>query len=142
MSRYFQASAPSRAGCAIPDARPQPAPAWCTPSGPAAGKRARVQTLYRTDKLEPLGEALAVLQFARSQVGRVAPAGTPQRQGPGSRGRAARRGDSADGLLPTCPSLVQAAKQARNLTHPLLCLDAIQYGVEHGGRAGLQKVRP
>lgn len=36
---------------------------------PAAGKRARVQTLYRTDKLEPLGEALAVLQFARSQVG-------------------------------------------------------------------------
>ncbi|KAL4446209.1 hypothetical protein ABPG77_003016 [Micractinium sp. CCAP 211/92] len=65
----------------------------------AAGKRARVQTLYRTDKLEPLGEALAVLQFARSQ----------------------------------------AAKQARNLTHPLLCLDAIQYGVEHGGRAGLQK---
>lgn len=41
-----------------------------TPAAPAAGRRARVQTLYRTDKLEPLGEALAVLQFARSQVGR------------------------------------------------------------------------
>ncbi|EFN52227.1 hypothetical protein CHLNCDRAFT_59763 [Chlorella variabilis] len=65
----------------------------------AAGKRARVQTLYRTDKLEPLGEALAILQFARSQ----------------------------------------AAKRARHLMHPLLCLDAIQYGIEHGGRAGLQK---
>ncbi len=83
-----------------------------------------------------------MLQFARSQVGRVAPAGTPPRQGPGSTGRAAGRGASADGLLLICPSLVQAAKQARNLTHPLLCLDAIQYGVEHGGRAGLQKVRP
>jgi len=28
-----------------------------------------VQTLYRTDRLESLGEALAVLQFARAQVG-------------------------------------------------------------------------
>ena len=39
-----------------------PAPA------PAASKVARVETLYRTDRLEPLGEALAVLQFARAQV--------------------------------------------------------------------------
>ena len=39
---------------------------------PAAGKRARVQTLYRTDRLEALGEALAVLQFARAQVARGA----------------------------------------------------------------------
>ncbi len=38
--------------------------------------------------------------------------------------------------------LMQAARQARNLTHPLLCLDAIQFGVEHGGYAGLEKVRP
>ena len=40
-----------------------------------------------------------------------------------------------------CVMLAQAARQARNLTHPLLCLDAIQYGVEHGGYAGLEKVR-
>ncbi|KAI3432440.1 hypothetical protein D9Q98_003993 [Chlorella vulgaris] len=65
----------------------------------AAGKRARVQTLYRTDKLEALGEALPILHFAREQT----------------------------------------VKRARHLTHPLLCLDAIQYGIEHGGRAGLQK---
>ena len=25
--------------------------------------------------------------------------------------------------------------------HPQLCLDAIQFGVEHGGYAGLQKAR-
>ena len=37
-------------------------------------------------------------------------------------------------------TLSQAARQARNLTHPQLCLDAIQYGVEHGGYAGLEKV--
>lgn len=42
---------------------------------------------------------------------------------------------------PSHGACAQAAKQARNLQHPLLCLDAIQYGVEHGGRAGLQKVR-
>jgi hypothetical protein len=35
----------------------------------------------------------------------------------------------------------QAAKQAPNLTHPQLCLDAIQAGIEHGGVAGLAKVR-
>ena len=38
-------------------------------------------------------------------------------------------------------TIAQAAKQARNLTHPQLCLDAIQFGVEHGGYAGLQKAR-
>lgn len=57
--------------------------------------------LYRTDRLEPLAEALGVLGFARAQ----------------------------------------AARQARHLTHPGLCLDAIQFGIEHGGRAGLLKVR-
>lgn len=45
-------------------------------------------------------------------------------------------------LLPFCTSSLQASKQARHLTHPQLCLDAIQYGVEHGGRAGLVKVLP
>jgi hypothetical protein len=34
----------------------------------SGGKKARVETLYRTDRLEPLAEALAVLQFARAQV--------------------------------------------------------------------------
>lgn len=43
-------------------------------------------------------------------------------------------------LLPFCTRSLQASKQARHLTHPQLCLDAIQYGVEHGGRAGLVKV--
>jgi enoyl-CoA hydratase/3-hydroxyacyl-CoA dehydrogenase len=33
----------------------------------------------------------------------------------------------------------QAAKRAPGLQHPQLCLDAIQYGVEHGGLAGLKK---
>lgn len=65
----------------------------------ADGRRPRLISLHRTDHLEPLGEALAVLGFARAQV----------------------------------------ARQARNLTHPLLCLDAIQYGIEHGGAAGLDK---
>lgn len=35
----------------------------------------------------------------------------------------------------------EAAKRARFLQHPQLCLDAIQAGVEHGGAVGLQKVR-
>jgi enoyl-CoA hydratase/3-hydroxyacyl-CoA dehydrogenase len=65
----------------------------------AAGKQPRQYTLYRSDKIEPLGEALAVIQFAKQQ----------------------------------------AAQRARHLTHPQLCLDAIQYGVEHGGRAGIDK---
>lgn len=34
----------------------------------AGGKRPRVETLYRTDRLEALGDALMVLQFARAQV--------------------------------------------------------------------------
>ncbi|GAB4814330.1 hypothetical protein N2152v2_001376 [Parachlorella kessleri] len=33
----------------------------------------------------------------------------------------------------------QAAKQAKHLRHPQLCLDAVMHGVQHGGRAGLQK---
>ena len=67
----------------------------------ASGRRPRLRTLLRTDKLEPYGEALAVLEFARAQ----------------------------------------AAKRARHLQHPQLCLDAVQSGVERGGVEGLKKVR-
>ena len=55
----------------------------------------------RTDKLEALAEALAVVDFAYAETQRRAP----------------------------------------HLTHPLLCLDAIRAGIEHGGRVGLRKVR-
>lgn len=65
----------------------------------AEGRAPRLQTLYRSDRLEPLSAALAVISFARQQ----------------------------------------AAKQAPHLRHPQLCLDAVQTGVEHGGRAGLVK---
>lgn len=65
----------------------------------AQGKRPRIQTLQRNDRIESLGEALAMLDFARAQTARRAP----------------------------------------GLQHPLLCLDAIQYGIEHGGLAGLKK---
>lgn len=34
----------------------------------------------------------------------------------------------------------EAAKRARGLRHPQLCLDAIQAGVEHGGEEGIKKV--
>ena len=66
----------------------------------ADGRRPRLISLTRSDRLESLGEAQAILGFARAQ----------------------------------------AARQARNLTHPQLCLDAIQCGVENGGFAGLDKV--
>lgn len=36
----------------------------------------------------------------------------------------------------------QAEKRAAHLTHPLLCLDAIRAGVEHGGLKGLEAVGP
>lgn len=65
----------------------------------AAGTKHRPFTLYRTDKLESLGEAQMVLGVARAQ----------------------------------------AQKRAAHLVHPLLCLDAIEHGVAHGGYAGLQK---
>ena len=65
----------------------------------AEGRAARELSLFRTDRLEPLQEALNVLQFAR----------------------------------------MEAAKKAPGLQHPLLCLDAIQHGVEYGGLAGLRK---
>lgn len=65
----------------------------------AAGRAPRLRTLQRGDKLEPYGEAVAMLEFARAQ----------------------------------------ASKRAPGLRHPQLCLDAIQYGIEHGGLAGLQK---
>ncbi|KAK9827372.1 hypothetical protein WJX81_002997 [Elliptochloris bilobata] len=64
----------------------------------AAGTKPRQFTLYRTDKLEALGEALAVVDFARAET----------------------------------------QKRAPHLMHPLLCLDAIRAGIEHGGRAGLR----
>jgi enoyl-CoA hydratase/3-hydroxyacyl-CoA dehydrogenase len=67
----------------------------------AVGRKPLVLSLLRTDHLEPYGEALAVLDFARAE----------------------------------------SAKRARHLKHPQLCLDAIQTGVEHGGAAGLVKVR-
>ena len=35
---------------------------------------------------------------------------------------------------------LEASKRAPGLQHPQLCLDAIQFGVEHGGAAGLDKV--
>ena len=38
------------------------------------------------------------------------------------------------------PDRSTAAKRAKGLKHPQLCLDAIQCGVEHGGMAGLIKV--
>ncbi|KAL3160104.1 hypothetical protein ABBQ32_010882 [Trebouxia sp. C0010 RCD-2024] len=65
----------------------------------AAGKAPRSYTLYRTDKLESLGEALAIITFAKAQ----------------------------------------AAKKGAHLTHPQLCLDAIQWGVEFGGLKGIDK---
>lgn len=58
-----------------------------------------MSSLTRTDRLEPLGEALQILDFARDQ----------------------------------------ASKRARNLQHPLLCLDAIREGVANGGAAGLKR---
>lgn len=36
--------------------------------------------------------------------------------------------------------LIPSGKKAKGLLHPLLCLEAIEYGVANGGRAGLQKV--
>ncbi|KAG7669001.1 hypothetical protein Ndes2526B_g00718 [Nannochloris sp. 'desiccata'] len=65
----------------------------------ASGKMARNKTLFRSDRIEPYGTAIATLEFAREQ----------------------------------------AAKRAPGLQHPQLCLEAIQYGVEHGGLAGLKK---
>jgi len=65
----------------------------------ASGRLPRMYSLYRTDRIEALGEALPILDFARAE----------------------------------------AAKRARHLQHPQLCLDAIQTGVEHGGLAGLKK---
>eukprot|EP00976_Prorocentrum_cordatum_P105555 1194281-Prorocentrum_minimum.AAC.1 len=35
---------------------------------------------------------------------------------------------------------MQVAKASPNLVHPLLCLDAIQFGLERGAMAGLAKV--
>lgn len=65
----------------------------------AAGRAPRLRTLFRSDRIEPFGTAMATLEFARAQ----------------------------------------AARQAPGLRHPQLCLDAIQYGVQNGGLAGLKK---
>ncbi|KAF8369362.1 hypothetical protein HHK36_012379 [Tetracentron sinense] len=62
-------------------------------------RRPWVASLYKTDKLEPLGEAREILKFAR----------------------------------------IQARKQAPNLRHPLVCIDAIEEGIVSGPRAGLWK---
>lgn len=35
----------------------------------------------------------------------------------------------------------QAAKRAKGLQHPQFCLESVQYGIEHGGRMGLIKVK-
>lgn len=66
-------AAASLVRCLLPAACRLCAPTPCLPPAtvshvPVAGRRARVQVLYRTDRLEPLGQALAVLQFARAQV--------------------------------------------------------------------------
>lgn len=66
----------------------------------ASGKKPRLSSLQRTDKLESLGDAREIIKFARAQVKRTAP----------------------------------------NLTHPLLCLDAVEEGVVAGGYAGALKV--
>ncbi|KAL5228604.1 hypothetical protein ABZP36_016869 [Zizania latifolia] len=63
-------------------------------------KRPWIKSLYKTDKLEPLGEAREILKFARAQ----------------------------------------ARRQAANLEHPLVCIDAIEEGIVSGPRAGLWKV--
>eukprot|EP00249_Psilotum_nudum_P009367 c21884_g1_i1 orf=554-2710(-) len=62
-------------------------------------RRPWVLSLHKTDKLEPLGEARKILNFAR----------------------------------------VQAKKTTPNVSHPLLCLDAIEEGVVAGGLAGVLK---
>lgn len=66
----------------------------------ALGKRPRLSSLQRTDKLESLGDAREIIKFARAQVKKTAP----------------------------------------NLTHPLLCLDAVEEGVVAGGYRGALKV--
>ncbi|XP_024368113.1 peroxisomal fatty acid beta-oxidation multifunctional protein MFP2 [Physcomitrium patens] len=65
----------------------------------ALGKRPRLSSLQRTDKLESLGDAREIIKFARAQVKKTAP----------------------------------------NLTHPLLCLDAVEEGVVAGGYRGALK---
>jgi len=65
----------------------------------AEGRKPRMLSLYRTDKLETFGEAATVFEMAKSET----------------------------------------AKRARGLAHPLLCIEAIEYGVAHGGEAGLKK---
>ncbi|KAI3938268.1 hypothetical protein MKW92_004636 [Papaver armeniacum] len=62
-------------------------------------RRPWVPSLYRTDKIEPLGEAKEILNFARAQ----------------------------------------ARKQAPNLRHPQVCIDAIEEGIVSGPVAGLLK---
>lgn len=63
----------------------------------ASGKRKRVRTLEREDRLEPKDIAKMILGIAREQT----------------------------------------KKRAPNVKHPLLCIDAIEAGVLHGGKAGL-----
>ena len=46
----------------------------------------------------------------------------------------------AEALAVLSYARLEASKRAPGLQHPQLCLDAIQFGVEHGGAAGLEKV--
>ncbi|GMH40136.1 hypothetical protein BSKO_08040 [Bryopsis sp. KO-2023] len=69
--------------------------------GMADGRRARVMTLYRTDRIPPLNEVQAICDIARAQ----------------------------------------STKQAPGIQHPHLCIDAIQHGIEHGGKDGLRVER-
>lgn len=64
------------------------------------GKIQKMMTLYRTDRIPPLGEALSVLDAARGM----------------------------------------AQKAARGLQHPQLCIDAVEFGIRHGGMRGLARV--
>lgn len=110
----------------------------------AAGRAARNASLTRSDRIEPMGEALAVIEFARAQVGAncvcVCGGGSPRDEAAAA---VCQRPRAAPHPLPPPPPppRAQAAKRARNLTHPQLCLDAIQAGVTNGGAAGLKKAR-
>ena len=61
------------------------------------GLASRNKSLFRTDRLDSYGDAMAIIDFARQKAAKV------------------------------------------GLQHPMLCLDAIQFGIEHGGLAGLKK---
>lgn len=65
----------------------------------AEGRKPRMLSLHRKDRIENPGMASIILRVARGE----------------------------------------AAKRARGLAHPQLCIDAIEHGVMHGGEEGLKK---